>query len=107
MSREGKVIVSITEIKKLLHLGYTRCVGDPGYDESKGSIEQFYGLRKSEVKMLFKDERLQGLRVNSAAPVQIVIAEDLPTTETEVISETVGFAEAIEESTSTTVNADF
>jgi hypothetical protein len=75
MSRDGKVIVSITEIKRLLHLGYTRCVGDTGYHAAKGSIEQHYGLRKSEVKALFKDPRLQGLRVNSAAPVEIVIAE--------------------------------
>lgn len=96
MSREGKVIVSIAEIKRLLHLGYTRCVGDAGYHAAKGSIEQYYGLRKSEVKLLFKDERLRGLRVNLAPKQEFLIAEDLPEP-----------TEAVEGTTSTTVNADF
>jgi len=109
MSRSNNVVVSISKIKELIQTGTTRCIGDPGYDETKGSIEQYYNLRKSEVKLLFQDPRLRGLRVNSVAPSRIIIAEDEPmqaVVQAEASPE-LGFEESTEEAVATSMSAEF
>jgi len=68
------VEVSISDIQNWLDKGVTRCIDDPGYRADLESIQEKYSLTKTEVKALFQDERLKGLRTNRAS--RIIIIED-------------------------------
>ena len=70
----NKIIVSIEEVKGWMAEGVTRYPSDSQYDENLGSVQEKYGLTPTEAKLLFKDQRLAGIRVQ--APSRFVIAED-------------------------------
>ena len=74
--RSHPVSISIEDVKAHLTNGITRCVGDAGYNAKLGSIQEKYGLSKVEVKQLFNDERLQGLRVKPVKIPAFIIQED-------------------------------
>lgn len=61
---EGKIQVSIRGVIEDLANGVTRCKGDTGYNEELGSIQEKYGLTKSQVNRMFKHPQLKGKRVH-------------------------------------------
>jgi len=61
---EEKVKVSIRGIIEDLSNGVTRCKGDAGYTEAVGSIQEKYGLTKSQITRMFKHPQLKGRRVH-------------------------------------------
>lgn len=60
---EEKIVLSVANIKKDLANGVTRLKTDKHYHADKGSIEEKYGLTPSEVRQLFKEPLLQGVRL--------------------------------------------
>lgn len=65
-------VVRLSEVIEALDRGVTRCVGDTGYNAQIGSIEEMYGLSKTDVKELFKHEKLKGRRVKTAPKFRLV-----------------------------------
>jgi len=61
------VKISVTAVKEDLKNGLTRLKSK---DNGKGSIEEKYGLTQSEVKRLFNDERLKGIRAKGKSRVR-------------------------------------
>lgn len=87
MSEETPIKVSIEQIKIWLGTGVTRCEGDPNYNIGLGSIQEKYGLNKTNVGILFQDSRLKGLRVAPIKAPAFVITEDeveLPSSRTHI-----------------------
>lgn len=68
--------ITLSGIKQDLANGVTRCKGDTGYSEERGSIEEKYGLSKTEVKELFKDKDLIGLKVRVPKAKRWVLIKD-------------------------------
>jgi hypothetical protein len=68
--------ITLSGIKQDLANGVTRCKGDTGYSEERGSIEEKYGLSKSEVKDLFKDSDLIGIKVRVPKTKRWVLIKD-------------------------------
>lgn len=58
-----KIRVTISQLLNDLNNGITRCKGDTGYDEKRGSVEEKYGLTKEAVKEIFRHPKLANLRV--------------------------------------------
>jgi hypothetical protein len=71
-----KIHISISDVMNLLKEGVTRCQGDKGYDPEKGSIQEKYGLNKSQVGRLFKHPKLKGLKVNIPREEVFQIVDD-------------------------------
>jgi len=65
MSEEKeKIKVSIRGVIEDLSNGVTRCEGDAGYSKELGSIQEKYGLNKSQVNRMFKHPQLKNRRVH-------------------------------------------
>ena len=58
-----KITVTVSQLLNDLANGITRCKGDTGYDESRGSVEEKYGLSKESVKEIFRHPKLANLKV--------------------------------------------
>lgn len=59
----NKITVTVSQLLNDLANGITRCKGDTGYDESRGSVEEKYGLTKESVKEIFRHPKLANLKV--------------------------------------------
>src|SRR6218665_490738 len=74
--------LSISNLINDLKNGITRCKDDLGYDASRGSVEEKYGLTKAEVKEIFKEPKLVGLKVRVPKESRYKLIDD--TTESSV-----------------------
>lgn len=74
---EGKIQVSIRGVIEDLSNGITRCKGDAGYNEELGSIQEKYGLNKSQVNRMFKHPQLKGRRVHVAVDDPFELIDDV------------------------------
>lgn len=87
-TREEPIRLTISGLIDDLKNGITRLVGDPGYDPERGSIEEKYGLNKTEVKEIFKHDKLIGLKVRIPKKKRYVLVDDeTETVEAPVYSE--------------------
>lgn len=60
---DEKIVLSVANIKADLANGVTRLKSDKHYHADRGSIEEKYGLTPSEVRQIFKEPLLQGVRL--------------------------------------------
>ncbi len=72
-----KIQISIRGVIDDLSKGITRCKGDAGYSEDLGSIQEKYGLTKSQVNRMFKHPQLKGRRVHVAAVDPFELIDDV------------------------------
>jgi len=72
-----KIKVSIRGIIDDLSNGITRCKGDAGYSEELGSIQEKYGLTKSQINRMFKHPQLKGRRVHVAVDDPFELIDDV------------------------------
>jgi replication initiation and membrane attachment protein DnaB len=112
----ARIFLSIEGIKQDLKQGVTRLQSDPNYDSNLGSIQEKYGLSKTQVQNVFKDPRLKGLKtIKPKAETEIVFQEDVPVeavavpvgSQPENFSTTEESIVAISESSSASQDSDF
>lgn len=60
-----KPIIVLSQLISDLNNGITRCKGDTGYNPELGSIEEKYGISKSDVREIFKHPQLKNLRIKT------------------------------------------
>ena len=77
-TRSTPVEISLSAVLNDLENGVTRKTGDKGYDESRGSVQEKYGLSKSDVTELFKHPALAGKKVKIPKVVSFIIKDDRP-----------------------------
>jgi hypothetical protein len=71
------VRITIQGVLSDLESGYTRTTVDKNYQGDKKSIEEKYGLNKTQVSQLFKHEKLKGRKtIVTPAPAFILVDED-------------------------------
>lgn len=75
-SRTEPIQLTISGLINDLRNGITRCEGDLGYDKTKGSIQEKYNLTKSEVKEIFKNPKLAGIKVKIAKEARYILTDD-------------------------------
>lgn len=80
--------ITVQGVLEDLKNGYTRTISDKYYKGDEKSIQEKYGLNKSQVTELFKHEKLKGKKVKAVKiPAFILIDEDevsdTPSTEVE------------------------
>lgn len=78
-SRTEPIQLTISGLITDLRNGITRCKGDLGYDETKGSIQEKYNLSKAEVKEIFRNPKLAGIKVKIARDTRYVLTDDTGT----------------------------
>ena len=76
-STNEKVQISVRGVLTHLANGVTRCVGDTGYNEERGSIQEKYNLTKAQVTRMFKDPMLKGKKTRIQAEDPFVLVNDL------------------------------
>lgn len=74
---QEKVTVKVSSILQDLENGMTRYKGQMGYDETRGSIEEKYGLSQYEVAELFKHPQLKGRKTKKVKAVSFVLVDDV------------------------------
>lgn len=74
---EEKIKVSIRGVIEDLSNGVTRCKGDAGYVTELGSIQEKYGLNKSQITRMFKHPRLKGRRVHTQVEDPFELIDDV------------------------------
>ena len=72
-----KVQISLRSVIEDLNNGVTRCKGDTGYSEERGSIQEKYGLNKSQVREMFKHPQLKNIRVRVPVEPAFELIEDV------------------------------
>jgi hypothetical protein len=82
MSNSEKKKISISEVKQLCARGYARTTDANNYDSSVGSIEEYYGLPKDQVKLMFTHPALKGVRTLTRKAELFELVEDTITEET-------------------------
>lgn len=89
MTRPELKKVNIRTIKRLLSIGYTRYerenVVEEGY--GYGSIEKYYDLRPTDIKDIFRNEQLKGLKTRVPTYVLVDEAEELEEDEDNTVEE--------------------
>lgn len=75
--RKETIELTISGLMEDLKNGITRCKDDLGYDATRGSIEEKYGLTKAEVKEIFKEPKLVGLKVRIPKEVRYKLIDDV------------------------------
>ena len=74
---EEPVKIKISAVLEALEKGFTRNAGDKNYLEEGKSIGEMYNLNKTQVSLLFKNEKLKGKKTKVAqAPVFIIVEEE-------------------------------
>ena len=69
--------ITVQGVLEDLKNGYTRTISDKYYKGDEKSIQEKYGLNKSQVTELFKHEKLKGKKVKAVkVPAFILIDED-------------------------------
>lgn len=77
------VRITVQGVLEDLQNGYTRCKNDKHYEEGK-SIQEKYGINKTQVSQLFKHDKLKGRKVKVvSAPAFILVDEDDAAEETD------------------------
>lgn len=93
MSNERKTVV-IEDVRFMLANGVTRLKDDKNYNETLGSIEEYYGLTPNQIKLIFRDERMKGMKFKKVAAPQFILSEGertidtLPTMQNTTVSTT-------------------
>ncbi len=72
-----KPIIIVSQLISDLNNGITRLKGDTGYNPELGSIEEKYGITKTDVKEIFKHPQLKNLRIKTSATVNYVLEDDV------------------------------
>jgi len=76
--------ITVQSVLEDLQNGYTRCKDDKHYKEEGKSIQEKYGLNKTQVSQLFKHDKLKGRKVKVAStPAFILVDEDDAAEETD------------------------
>jgi len=70
------LVIKVADIKEYLANGVTRLKNDKNYHPEKRSIEEIYSLTPTEVRDLFKEESLKGVRVVPYVPKRWVLVEE-------------------------------
>lgn len=71
--------IVIADVRFLMSKGYTRTPEDPAYDAAIGSIAEYYNISNDQVKLVFRDPRMKGIRTRKQAAPQFVLS-DAPAT---------------------------
>ena len=79
---QEKQQISIRSLMEDLSNGITRCEGDTGYDPQRGSIQEKYGLSKTDVKKIFQHPKLKGLKVRVPQEESFELIDDVDEKET-------------------------
>lgn len=79
---QEKKQISIRSLIEDLGNGITRCEGDTGYDQQRGSIQEKYGLSKTDVKKIFQHPKLKGLKVRVPQEESFELIDDVGEEET-------------------------
>lgn len=74
MAEKKRIVVS--DIKNYLSNGVTRKTCSKGYTEEKSSIQEIYGLTKTEVDELFQYSKLKGLKTKFVKESSFEIIDD-------------------------------
>lgn len=69
--------ISIKGLIEDINNGLTRLKGDTGYNEKVGSIEEKYGIAKSDVREIFKNSQLVNLRVKPVKEKAYELIDDV------------------------------
>lgn len=76
--------ISVQNLIEDLRNGLTRCKGDTGYSDEKGSVEEKYKISKEEVKLLFSHPKLKNIRVRVHTPPKVVLVDEEEKSETPI-----------------------
>lgn len=93
-----KLVIRVADIKTAVANGTTRLKNDKNYHEDRGSIEEMYNLTPTEVRDLFKEESLKGVRTVPYTPKRWTLVDEDTTTVEEVVDQSRIISEVIEES---------
>lgn len=74
--------ITISEVITLLENGYSRTNAAKNYNPEIGSIEDYYGLSKEQVRLLFQHPKLQGVRTKKVTLPEFDLVDDTTTEET-------------------------
>jgi hypothetical protein len=99
--------IIIADVRFLMSKGYTRTPEDAAYSPAIGSIAEHYNISNDQVKLLFRDPRMKGIRTRKQPTPQFVLL-DGDATITEVPQNTTTIPETATvttESTSTNEHA--
>jgi len=77
------VQITVSGVLEDLQNGYTRTKADKQYQGDGKSIQEKYGLNKSDVSRLFQNEKLKGRKTIGARPPAFVLTDDT-TSETDI-----------------------
>lgn len=72
-----KPTIVLSQVLEDLKNGYTRTTSSPGYDATIGSIEEKYGLNKTQVSQLFKHPQLLNKKTIKRPDSGFIIEDDL------------------------------
>lgn len=78
----SKPTIHVTTVINQLKSGVTRTKADKLYNPQVGSIEEIYGLTPPQVKLLFENEKLKGIRTVPYVESPFTLVDD---TEQEVV----------------------
>jgi hypothetical protein len=81
-----KIVLTVAGIKEDLANGVTRLKTDKNYHPDRGSIEEKYNLNPAEVRDLFKEPSLSGVRVIPYIPKRWVLVEESTESENNISS---------------------
>lgn len=80
--------IKVSEIKEFLKNGVTRTTADKHYNPNIGSLEEKYGVSADDIKQLFRNPVLKGLKVTPyREPVFSLIDDTIEVTEEDVQSQ--------------------
>lgn len=75
-SNNEPIKLTISGLIEDLRNGITRCEGDVNYSKERGSIQEKYGLTKAEVKDIFKNPKLAGIKVRNVQNPRYILTDD-------------------------------
>jgi len=73
---EEPVKITISAVLSALENGFTRNAGDKNYLGEGKSIGEMYNLNKTQVSLLFKNEKLKGKKTKVAQTPAFIIVEE-------------------------------
>lgn len=82
MAETEKLVIKVSDVKNYLADGTTRLKSDKNYHPDKKSIEEIYNLSPAEVRDLFKEELLKGVRTVAYVPKRWTLVEEQEETTT-------------------------
>lgn len=76
MSETEKLVIKVADIKEYLANGTTRLKSDKNYHPDRKSIEEIYNLSTAEVRDLFREESLKGIRTVAYVPKRWTLVDE-------------------------------